>query len=609
MMWHRRIRAHTPEDAALHWLEDLCYEVLLERPLPAKSGEIAMLLADQFEVGSKFIRQLLRGSARFANLERRWALAVREHKGRPVAASVEGLIGARGRPFEFRRLVAEMALLHNRVLEYFQEYLPGFLQSRNEFFALPENRWGLQLWLPKLEGRDAEAVFLQNFFDEAETARKAIDKLEGQGLRTDDPVERAVRLLEKLEVPAHNRVLGYHLWTHLDGALAPGAFFESMLASPRVLLLSGGYWALTDWTEGWKRRLRRLDNEAESEPEPEGDELTLALSPADLDEVVAFVLDQDRPAAIGELAGLIFELPVSSPQFEDAAEVLREALSQEQRLMPIGRGTWCIPSQVPALPVELPRGLDLAFELTGPAEEHPDAPLDDKGLEPGLSAFVRGPEFEEVGEEDEVDESKLKPKEMSQKKLVYAIPPWHLEHGTMKLRKMDWDFFPAEYPVFRVRALTDGAEQIFWGKPELGLVFGLDEWFRPQKAQPGSILQFDLTAEADTYTLTLSPKSEAQFAVTPERAKELHALRGEAEPWTIFELIVRLLEEHRKGLKPLALWTEVNLVRRTPKRIVASVLSSFNCFFNRPSNSDNWVVDPKRVGEDRKKAKKKWIMK
>ena len=93
MMWHRRIRAHTPEDAALHWLEDLCYEVLLERPLPAKSGEIAMLLADQFEVGSKFLRQVLRSSVRFATLERRWALAVREHKGRPVAASVEGQIG------------------------------------------------------------------------------------------------------------------------------------------------------------------------------------------------------------------------------------------------------------------------------------------------------------------------------------------------------------------------------------------------------------------------------------------------------------------------------------------------------------------------------------
>jgi len=608
-MWHRRIRRHSPEDAALHWLEDLCYEVLLERPLPSKSGEIAMLLADQFEVGSKFLRQILRGNVRFANLERRWGLAVREHKGRPVAASVEGLIEARGRPFELPRLVSEMAVLHNRLLEYFQDYLPGFLQSRDEFFPLPENRWGLQSWLPQLEGRDAEAVFLQNFFDEAELARKALEKLEGQGLRVDDPMERAVRLLERVETPTHNRVIGYHLWTHRNGALAPDAFFEAMLANPRVLLLSGGYWALTDWTEGWKRRLRRLDNEAEAEPEPEGDEQTLALSPADLDEVVAFVLDQDRPATIAELAGLIFELPVSSPQFEEATDVLREALSQEQRLTPIGRGTWCIPSQVPTLPVELPRGLDLAFELTGPPEEHPDAPLEDKGLEPGLPAFVHDPEFEEVGEEDEVDESKLKPKDMSLKKLLYAVPPWHLEHGTMKLRKMDWDFFPAEFPVFRARAFTDGAERILWGKPELGLVFGLEEWYRTHKVQPGAILQFEPTAEADTYNLTLTGKTETQFVVAAEREKQLVALRSEAEPWTIFELIVRLLEEHRKGLKPLALWTEVNLVRRTPKRIVGSVLSSFNCFFNRPSNSDNWVVDPKRVDEDRKKAKKKWIMK
>ena len=609
MMWHRRIRSHTSEDAALHWLKDLCYEVLLERPLASKSGEISMLLADRVEVGTKLLRGVLRQSTRFAHHERRWGLAVREQRGRPVAKSVEMTLAARGRPFEMSRLIAEMALLHDRLLEYFEGYLPQFMASRAEFFALDDDLWGLRRWLPQLDGDDAEAVFLQNFFDDAELARKALDRLEGHGLRVDDPVERAVRLLERVETPVHNRVLGYHLWTHLDGALALDEFFAAMLTDPPTLLLSGGYWALAEWTESWRRRLRRLDTHAEQEPEPEGETLTLALSPADMDEIVAYILDQDRPATTEELTELIFELPDSSPQFEEATEVLREALTQEQRLVAIGRTTWCIPSQIPNIPVEVPRGLDIEFELSGPPEEHPDAPLADKGLAANLTAFVHDPFFEEIGEEDEIDETRLKPKDLSEKKLLYAVPPWHLDHGTMKLRKIDWDFFPAEFPMFRVRALSNGKDVELWGKPELGLVFGLADWYRAQKAQPGCIIQFKPTEDWDTYELTMTGKTESLLVGKPERIKELKALREEAAPWTVFELIVRLLRGHRKGLKPVALWTEVNLVRRVPKRIVASVLSSFACFFTRPSNSDNWVVDPKRVDEDRKKAKKKWILK
>jgi hypothetical protein len=57
----------------------------------------------------------------------------------------------------------------------------------------------------------------------------------------------------------------------------------------------------------------------------------------------------------------------------------------------------------------------------------------------------------------------------------------------------------------------------------------------------------------------------------------------------------------------MTVWAEVNVVRRTTRRIVASNLASYHCFFQRPAGSDHWVFDERKVSQGRKKTKRKYL--
>ena len=45
-----------------------------------------------------------------------------------------------------------------------------------------------------------------------------------------------------------------------------------------------------------------------------------------------------------------------------------------------------------------------------------------------------------------------------------------------------------------------------------------------------------------------------------------------------YDIVRRILDHYRKGVSFLTLLTEVNLVRRTPRRLVASILSGYHAF-------------------------------
>jgi hypothetical protein len=57
----------------------------------------------------------------------------------------------------------------------------------------------------------------------------------------------------------------------------------------------------------------------------------------------------------------------------------------------------------------------------------------------------------------------------------------------------------------------------------------------------------------------------------------------------------------------MTLWAEVNVVRRTARRVVASDLASYHCFYQRPPGSDVWVFDERKVSQGRKKTKRKYL--
>ena len=57
----------------------------------------------------------------------------------------------------------------------------------------------------------------------------------------------------------------------------------------------------------------------------------------------------------------------------------------------------------------------------------------------------------------------------------------------------------------------------------------------------------------------------------------------------------------------MTLWAEVNVIRRTTRRVVASNLASYHAFYQRPPGSDVWIFDERKVTQGRKKTKRKYL--
>ena len=66
------------------------------------------------------------------------------------------------------------------------------------------------------------------------------------------------------------------------------------------------------------------------------------------------------------------------------------------------------------------------------------------------------------------------------------------------------------------------------------------------------------------------------------------------------------MEHYRKGIEFITLLTEVNIVRRVSRRLVASVLTEYHCFFQR---AGAWVYDVKKLPLGFDKSKRKFIKK
>jgi hypothetical protein len=75
-----------------------------------------------------------------------------------------------------------------------------------------------------------------------------------------------------------------------------------------------------------------------------------------------------------------------------------------------------------------------------------------------------------------------------------------------------------------------------------------------------------------------------------------------------FDLITRIMAGQRNSAEFVTLLTEVNLIRRVPRRLVASILSSYHCFHQR-AKTTVFVFDEKKVTQGFEKNKRKYVRK
>jgi hypothetical protein len=603
------------EAPAVHFLSDAVAEYLLNRGHAAKIGEIAGQAGKRIGAGAKLIRQTLADNPQFIGEERRWNLSVRTLFHRPVEGALQQTLRIIGKPMTIAAFSNEMAVLNARAAEYFQDMLPKFLAHRPlTYFLTPDGRWGLHEWLLNISVPNDDDVIMRNFFLQADDVRPVLEQFSTVTITADmSYADAAVAVLETAGRPLNNKVISFLIWKARGEEFEPLACYLELLQDPRFHLLSGSEWMLSRDMPALSASLQKLSELADiALGEEEAWEGPYAASPDDLNEVFDYMVEHERSEKLSDLVEAVLEYGKSSPRYQSVYNGLMDALQADSRYQLVGRQTWTLPALVPQEVQQVPEALlPETLDPTLLPDPETDAELEDEGLEDKLALWVHDPRYEDFGGEHEVE---LSPELVSGESVLEEtrIPLLydHREMGTLKLRQADMAFFPTETPLacITVHGDDDQTYQIWINNEEL-LIHGLGDWYEARDLPVGAVVTIKRGDEPDDYAITWDGAVDELIALTDERISVLLDLHDAAseQQWSVYEIMRNVLAGHKDGAHFLTLWAEINVVRRSPKRVVASNLSSYHCFVP-VTGAERWKLDERKVEQGRKKTKKKFII-
>jgi len=603
------------EAPAIHFLNDSVADFLLDRGHAVKIGEIVSQVGKPIGASAKLIRQTLSTDEQFVGEERRWNLALRTSFHRPLEGALQHTLRLFGKPMSLDAISNEMAALHAHSVDYFQDMLPAFLQHRTQtFFIAPDGCWGLNEWLLDIITSNEEELLLRNFFIALDEVRPLLDEVRRIPLTAEmSYTEMAQRLLTTSGRPLSTKVMSFAIWLLQHEDFAPLDFYLALYEQTEFHLLSGGEWIHVDQLPAMTVSLQKLSLLADAAvEEDETWEGPYVVSLEDRNEIFDFLLEHGRAQRLTDLIEAIFEYSKNSPHFPTVFEGLTAALHEDTRFQAVGLQTWALPALVPQEVLQVPDSLlPETLDPTLVSDPEADAELEDEGLESKLALWVHDPRYEDFGGEHEVE---LSPELMSEGSALdeTRVPLLynHRKMGTLKLRQADMSFFPTDTPL---ACVTLKGEQfgpfLIWINSDELLIHGLADWYQARHIPVGAALSIQRTNEQDEFLLSWDGECDELIAIAEERISALLNYRDQAseENWSVFDIMRTVLQGHPEGMHFLTLWAEVNVVRRTPKRVVASNLSSYHCFI-LISGTERWKLDERKIEQGRKKTKKKFII-
>jgi hypothetical protein len=138
----------------------------------------------------------------------------------------------------------------------------------------------------------------------------------------------------------------------------------------------------------------------------------------------------------------------------------------------------------------------------------------------------------------------------------------------------------------------------------LGIIFGLKEWYDAHLPWTGGVFTMEKTDQPDEYRLVYSGETEPALDIPMERLQTLLQLHAAAasEALTLTAMLTRLLKGQSTGIPFAQLFAEVNVVRRSPRELVASVLSGHRGFQQKPEQPGVWFFDERRAEKASRKS-------
>lgn len=609
------------EAAARHYLGDLIYEGMLAAPGPLKVSEIGKSVREHIPVSPRLIRESLEQDPRFEAVDRRWAAAVQEElRTRPFAGAVAAALESYGKPMTAQAVATQIAGSRQRLPQELYDLCARVLEAERQYVTLARDAYGLSSWVIMASpGEDEESVAFYNGLADDPEVQEALEAIGRRQVRQDRAIDTAEGVLQAVGRPLSSRSLSFLVWRENGLVQTPDRLFAAMTEDERFCLLSGPRWCTAAYHRSLTETLDRLSSAADKAAgagaevaidvaevlaSGEGAKARFDISKDDLDEAVR-AIEEEPGMPLDELVQDVFELYPGDAQFLPAIHALSKRLEGAERVLSVGSGLYYPASAVPAQVEEIPHVLvPVSVEKQDSEGDRIDVELTDAGLEADLAERVHDPAFEDVGEEEEAEldaEAEL-PTETR-----WVVPYHHLQAGTLKVRGLDRGVIPASAPRMRALLRYQQQEHEAWINNETGLLYGLDQFYGEFVAAPGGVIHLAAAEESGHYELRYDGETDPDCYIDEGRMKELLALRGAAAKteMPVYDLLRAIMPHHQQGTRFETLVSELNVVRRTTKRVVASVLSGYQCFQTRSKRPDLWLYDEGAVEQGRRKGKKK----
>ena len=587
------------EKLSVHILRDSISLFLLNRGHAAKISDIVREVGAEYSVGAKLIRALLSADDSFVCAERRFNFKYRTDFNRPLDGDIKSVMNGIGLPLELDNLANELALLNIRSQEYFLDLLPKFVKTREDYFLVDGEHYGLNEWLlVAAAGDDKDTVLDINFFDNYAEIQADLDKATAIKLKGANLLEKTKEIVAEIG-PVNHKILSFALWNALGDAFSSMELYKELFAHEDFTLLSGQDWALTDSLKATSAKLKKLsdlaDKELVDEEECTGD---YTVNFEDMAEINDYCLETQSAERLTDIITHVLEYGEDNPRFKSIYETLLEEMSLDKRFERVGEETFALQGLIPEEVTQVPDELLPAFvDSSLYSDPEADIELVDEGLEADLAALIHDPYYEDFGGEHEVELSE----DVSSldKKTVFSLTYPHRLMGTLKLRQMDIPFFPSE-TSYAALTVKDGDDTFkMWLNNEELIITNLSAWYAETDAKVGSQITFKKLDTADCYSIALEPKLDMKIEIPEDRVAELSEMISVVanENWSMYEIVTKILSNYKLGLNFYNIWSEANVIRRAPKRVIASILSYYEGF--AVTKAGNWKFDAKKLGKKR----------
>jgi hypothetical protein len=602
----KTINIKPEETFARTYADRLILEKLTEMESAIKLGELADSLSGS-GIGLAAVRSLLATKPEcYTYHDRRWIPTARiEGQGKPFHEAIRVQLERFGGPMPLDLLGQELSRVRGIDTDTMLTMLTRTIAAHTDFILTSDNRVALATWafLAQDETIERAMDLYQVDKQEVETIQAKLKHINWR-----EP-EAAGQALEAV-APASIKALGAVAWLSLNSQDLNAVMiydgremFANFLAVPGYVLGSDGVIYPEAETKKWIVTTLKLADKLAPLVDVE-DAAPVDVKDDDVDRMIAKIKSSEESVTVIKLLEEFYEITPVNKTFPDDVANLSDALKTRGDAWWVGGDRFRVPGSAPDNIYAVPEPFYAPESDVRDAEgELVDIELTDDGLSSSLRKLLQHPLATDVLDED----IQPAPKQMPEQ-LRLVLKSTHRELGTFPLCQIPTSWFDPE-PNIQECIFIDpnGRELQVWVNHEARLIFNIF-WWLDQPIESGAVFSLQKTSKPNVFEFAWLDQTDPVVYISSQRMEELREIGERSADMSVLDILIEAMAHWPKGADFLTILAEMNVVRRCPRRLVASLLSSYQCFYQR-SGSPVWHFDSKKVDLGFDKTKKKFIKK